>query len=290
MVAGKVAKAYLNAIAFGILFLFLAPIAAVVFLRDWGYELLNNSSEIKVANPCEGSVIGADDSGTRFVFYAENWRAASRQEHVLCILDVNGGPVTFSEQRDGYKHEVSLGSRLPLYRRFQPLPTELAKPFEETKLPRFQFNEHGLVIVREATGPRIEAAVLPYEDIGLEQHTFNKWPKDTFSAVYTGPKVSIERVYHDADEYLVTVDAGNENLASFELTMDPETYKEGLVAGNSVLIINDRNVSAYDFNGEPKGDDFCCIKTLDLVPGSPDLLISRGDTFKVWRLSQLGLR
>jgi len=224
---------------------------------------------------------------TKFIFYGEGRELRSKYNE-LCIMDINNGPVVFYNHPPGYKNKQSLGTYLNLESRFTALPAELSAPFKDAILPRFQFSPDGLVILRGIYSDRIEAAVVAYADLGLSSGAFSHWPQDAFAGFTEGANVNFSKVYHDDNEYDVSVTAGNVDLASFKLRLG-EDLKRGLVVGNHVLIAVDGDVSIYDFSGAKAGDDFCCVDRIRLMPGNPSWLLSEGEQVRAWKLDELGL-
>lgn len=290
--ASNVIRSAANAILFGVMAVIVGALALGYFLFGQVHETIYDTSDISAANECRGMVIGADATLTRFVFFNERVEVGRRYKE-LCVLDIHKGVVPFVEKLTGYKNETVAKPYLEVGSSFQRLPPQLAKPFEGSSLPRVQFNSQGLILVKEGdfTGDGIEAAVFSYDELGLASYSFANWPADAFAAVYQEVHVEFERVYLDADEYVVSLHNGSQKLGSFNVTLEKSASpREGVVIGGNVLISMDGSASAYTSRGEKLPVEFCCVENLRLLPGNPNWILSRGDRLKAWRTADLGLR
>ncbi|MFV0456745.1 MAG: hypothetical protein ACK5NQ_17480 [Pseudomonas sp.] len=155
-----------NAILFGIILAVAGPVVLSYLMYQWLWSSINDSSSISFSNECQGRLIGANDAMNKFVFYNEEQSGRSVLTK-LCVMDRENGAQVFYDHPEGYKNKRALGISLTINSRFSPLPRELAALFRSAELPRFQFNPQALVIVRHENQDRLEAAMIPYEELGL---------------------------------------------------------------------------------------------------------------------------
>lgn len=287
MNSAAVFKRSLDLILFGIIIAVGAPIAIGYFAYQWVADTFSDSSSISFASECRGRVVGADNSMSRFVFYGENESGRSTLQE-LCVTDISQGAVEFYDHPEGYKNKRALGKHLLVNSRFQALPEELAEPFKSAGLPRFQFNSQGLLIVREEYRDRLEAAAFSYEELGLADYSFSDWPADSFAGFSSSLLVNYKKIYHDDNEYKVSVMNGSEEVASFDLRQTG-AWGRALVVRNHILIPMDDEVAIYDFFGRKIGNGFCCAERIRLLPGHPDWILAEGDELRMWKVSEIGL-
>lgn len=277
----------LNTIFFGIILAVAGPIVLGYLMYQWLWSSVYDSSSISFNNECQGRVIGANDAMNKFVFYNEEQSGRSILIK-LCVMDRENGAQVFYDHPEGYKNKRALGISLTINSRFSPLPSELAALFRSAELPRFQFNSQALIIVRHEYQDRLEAAMIPYDELGLVSKDFGNWPTDTFSGFSGGPKVNYSRLYYDDNEYQVSVTNDDIPITTFNIRLD-KTPGYGVVFNNHILIPLGQEVAVFDFHGKKLSGDFCCVDRLRLMPGNSNWLLSEGDGIKLWQAEDIGL-
>lgn len=279
---------------FGVVLCIACVVGLGIYLYSFGHELIYDNSDITISNVCEGNVVGADDTLSRFVIYSSGY-GRSDFERKLCIVDKKSGVVEFSEAIPGFKNKVSYSKEKDITNSFKDLPAPMATQFSTTSLPRFQFSPTGLIIVdKDKFEPfHIQVAAFSYDDLNLGEFKFSNWPKDTFAKLWPYYDVFFERKYQDAGEYVVTWKREGDSAPTgqFEATLEVgNAALNGLFLGDKILINVGGNVSAFALNGHKMTGGFCCAKSLKLLPGNQGWIVSDGDPLKLWQIKNLNFK
>ncbi|WP_225776450.1 hypothetical protein [Pseudomonas sp. Marseille-Q5115] len=278
----------LDAIVFGVMLVVVCVVGAGYYAYHSAKDFILDNSEISIGNECEGNVVGADDTLSRFVLYSARYNSRAFEKKI-CILDKKSGLIEFSEKLAGYKDKTIYSKEKNITGLFKDLPVEMAQPFEAVSLPRIQFLNNALLIVDrdQFTPNHIQAAVLNYSELNLEGFSFSRWPKDDFVPMDSNYDVLFEKMYQDADDYVVSWKqfGSKEPAGKFEQTLKGADSLSGLFLGDKVLISNSGKVTAYALDGHTLAGKFCCGARLALLPGNPKWIVSNGDPLRLWQTS-----